>query len=345
MRIAVTGATGNVGTALLRQLADEPDIEVVGIARRLPPADTSPYEGVEWHSIDLGEPSSLEPLTEVFKGVDAVVHLAWQIQPSQRRARLRRTNLTGTRRVMCAMRDAGVRKIVYASSVAAYAPGPKDRRVDEGWPTTGIGVSGYSADKAAVEAFLEGCEWDQPDLQLIRLRTALVFQHDAGAQVTRYFLGRHTLRALLGPGRVRLLPGNRRLRGQVVHADDAARAYVCALRSSARGAFNIATDPVLDPWMVAEEVGATVVRTPLMLLRGLTRLAWRLHLVRTEPAWLDLTTAVPLVDCSRAERELGWRPGRDAQQTVRELMTGIAEGAGTTSAALRPASSRTRRRL
>ncbi|GAB3818793.1 hypothetical protein GCM10027605_71970 [Micromonospora zhanjiangensis] len=45
MRIAVTGATGNVGTALLRQLADEPDIEVVGIARRLPPADTSPYEG------------------------------------------------------------------------------------------------------------------------------------------------------------------------------------------------------------------------------------------------------------------------------------------------------------
>jgi UDP-glucose 4-epimerase len=344
MRIAITGATGNVGTALLRQLGDEPDINVVGIARRIPP-DTAPYDRVDWHSIDLGDPDSVGPLTEAFQGADAVVHLAWQIQPSNRRALLRRTNLTGTRRVVQAMGDAGVRKLVYASSIAAYAPGPKDRRVDESWPTTGIAVSGHSADKAAVEAILDRVEWDQPDLQLIRLRTALVFQYDAGAQVTRYFLGRFTPAALFRPGRVRVIPSNKRLRGQVVHADDAARAYVCALRSDLRGAFNIATEPVLDARQVAEEVGARVVPVPLWLLRTLTRLAWRAKLLPTEPAWLDLTTSVPLVDCARAERELGWRPGRNARQTVRELVMGIVEGAGTASAPMRPASRRTRHRL
>ena len=44
--------------------------------------------------------------------------------------------------------------LVYASSVGAYAPGPKDRRVPETWPTTGVESSFYSRDKAAVERLL-----------------------------------------------------------------------------------------------------------------------------------------------------------------------------------------------
>ena len=58
MRVAVIGATGNVGTALLRRLAqargERPDgLEIVGIARRIPDGGTPPYDGVEWHSIDI----------------------------------------------------------------------------------------------------------------------------------------------------------------------------------------------------------------------------------------------------------------------------------------------------
>ncbi|GIG88823.1 NAD-dependent epimerase/dehydratase family protein [Plantactinospora endophytica] len=338
MRIAVTGATGNVGTALLRRLAVEPDVEVIGIARRCPAPDAGPpYDGVRWHAADLGDPSCLHPLAERLAGVDAVVHLAWQVQPGHQRARLRQTNLNGSRHVLNAMLAADVPKLVHASSVGTYAPGPKDRRVDEDWPATGVGRSGYSVDKAAVEAMLVGAERDYPVLRVTRLRTAVVLQHDAGAEITRYFLGRFAPVSLLRSGRLPLVPRHRRLRIQVVHADDAAEAYLRALRSDRTGAFNIAAEPVLDGPLVAAELGGWAAPLPLALLRLLNRVAWRGRLVPADEGWLEMGAAVPLMDCSRAERELGWRPRRDARDALRELLAGIAVGAGTASPPMRPA--------
>jgi UDP-glucose 4-epimerase len=337
MRIAIVGATGNVGTALLRRLADESDIELVGIARRSPlPNAGPPYEGVQWHNVDIGEAASVESLAEWFAGADAVVHLAWQIQPSRNRSQLRRTNLSGTRHVVRALQRAGVPKLVYASSFGAYAPGPKDGRVDENWPVTGIGSSNYSIDKAAVEALLDGVEREDPALKVIRIRTALVFQREAGAGVTRNFLGRLTPTTLLRWGRLPVVPRNKRLRAQVVHADDAAQAYLLALRGDRVGAFNVATDPVLDGPRLAKALHGRAVPMPLTLLRVLTRAAWQIRLLPAEPGWLDLTVGSPLMDCTRAEQELGWRPRRDSQEVIREAVAGIASGAGSTSEPLRP---------
>lgn len=337
MRIAITGATGNVGTALLRRLATEPDIEVIGIARRCPGPDAgAPYDRVEWHSADLGDPACLQPLADRLAGVDAVVHLAWQIQPSHQRAQLRRTNLNGSRHVLNAMLAADVPKLVHASSVGTYAPGPKDQRVDESWPVTGIGRSGYSMDKAAVEAMLDGAERDYPVLRVTRLRKALVLQRDAGAEITRYFLGRFVPVTLLRSGRLPVVPRHRRLRVQVVHADDVADAYLRALRSDLTGAFNIAAEPVLDGPLVAAEWGGWAAPLPLTLLRMLTRAAWRSRLVPADEGWFELSAAVPLMDCSRAERELGWRPRRDARDALRDLLSGIATGSGTDSPPMRP---------
>ncbi|MGI5212343.1 NAD-dependent epimerase/dehydratase family protein [Plantactinospora sp. CA-290183] len=337
MRIAITGATGNVGTALLRRLGAERDIEVVGIARRAPDPDAGPpYDRARWHTADLGDPACLGPLAERLEGFDAVVHLAWQVQPSHQRAVLRRTNLNGSRHVLNAMLAAGVPRLVHASSFGAYAPGPKDDRVDESWPVSGVGRSGYSVDKAAVEAMLDQAERDYPGLRVVRLRTAPVLQHDAGAEVTRYFLGRLAPVSLLRSGRLPVVPRHRRLRVQVVHAEDAAEAYLLAVRSDRTGAYNIATEPVLDGPLVAAELGGRTAPLPLALLRLLSRAAWRGRLVPADEGWLELGAAVPLLDCSRAERELGWRPRHDARAALRDLLAGVAAGAGTRSAPLRP---------
>src|SRR3954464_10914328 len=87
MRIAVVGASGNVGTALLRRLhaaqserAD--DLEIVGIARRVPDATQAPYDGVTWVALDVAAGDARQRLAEAFKGCDAVVHLAWVLQPN-----------------------------------------------------------------------------------------------------------------------------------------------------------------------------------------------------------------------------------------------------------------------
>ena len=132
MRIVVVGATGNVGTSVLRSLADEPAVDsILGVARRLPALG---YPKTEWAQADV----SRDQLGPIFSGADVVVHLAWLIQPGRDEATLRATNVEGSRRVFEAAAAAGVPALVYASSVGAYSPGPKDRRVDESWPTHGI---------------------------------------------------------------------------------------------------------------------------------------------------------------------------------------------------------------
>src|SRR4051794_28284880 len=148
--VAVTGATGNVGTALLRRLADSGVAEVRGLARRSPP-DVAPYDGVRWHLADLGEVAAERVLPDFLAGADAVVHLAWALQPGRHPEALRRVNVEGTRRVVRAAVAAGVGHVVHMSSVGAYAPGASETKVTEDWPTTGIPTSQYSRDKAEAE--------------------------------------------------------------------------------------------------------------------------------------------------------------------------------------------------
>src|SRR4051794_41951165 len=91
LTVAVTGASGNLGTALLRRLTAPGSgvAEVRGLARREPP-DVAPYAGVRWHLTDLGESGSEAALAEFVEGADAVVHLAWALQPGRRPEDLRR---------------------------------------------------------------------------------------------------------------------------------------------------------------------------------------------------------------------------------------------------------------
>src|ERR1044072_6053180 len=105
MRVVIVGVTGNAGTALARRLGREPDVTVVGVARRHPE-----------NPVDIGDRDAVDRLAGVFAGADAVVHLAWQIQPSHDQRQLYRTNVLGTRTVARAVVDAGVPTLVVAPS-------------------------------------------------------------------------------------------------------------------------------------------------------------------------------------------------------------------------------------
>ena len=120
MRIAVVGATGNAGTAVLRELAARDDVEsILGIARRLPNRAMEPYRHADWQQVDIQFEHARADLEKALNGYDAVIHLAWLIQPNTERDLLRRTNVAGTRHVLEAAAAAGVRHIVVASSVGA----------------------------------------------------------------------------------------------------------------------------------------------------------------------------------------------------------------------------------
>ena len=173
MRVVVVGATGNVGTSVLRALADEPEVEsILGIARRLP---RLVWPKTSWAEADV----SRDELEVHFRGADVVIHLAWLIQPSRHLETLRATNVDGSARVFDAVARAGVPSLVYASSVGAYSPGPKDRRVDESWPTDGIETSFYSRHKAETERLQDRFEAEFPSVRSVRLRPGLIFKREA----------------------------------------------------------------------------------------------------------------------------------------------------------------------
>lgn len=65
-------------------------------------------------------------------------------------------------------------------------------------------------------------------------------------------------------------------------------------------------------------------------------MTWHLRLHPVSPGWVDLALGAPLLDTSRARRELGWSPRMRSEETVRELIEGIAAGAGASTPTLRP---------
>jgi UDP-glucose 4-epimerase len=322
MRIVVTGATGNVGTSVVRALAAHEAVEtVVGLARRLPELR---IEGVTWARADV----AVDALQPLFSGADAVIHLAWLIQPSRDEQALERVNVVGSRRVFDAAVAAGVPAIVHASSVGAYSPGAKDQRVDESWPTDGIASSYYSRQKVAVERQLDEFEVAHPDTRIVRLRPGLIFKRTAGAGIRRLFAGPFLPGSLLRPDTLPVLPSIDGLRVQVVHTDDVAQAYVGAVVRDVRGAFNVATEPAVDPALLARLFSARLLPLGRRLARGTVEALWRMHLQPTSPGWLDLGLGVPLLDVSRARNVLGWTPQHDAESTVKELLKGLRESAG-----------------
>jgi len=322
MKVVVTGATGNVGTSTIEALSEAAEIdEIVGLARREPTWTPPKTSWVEANILNAD-------LAKIFAGADAVIHLAWAIQPSRDAVTLERINVEGSRRVFEAVASAGVPKLVYASSVGAYSVGPKDREVDESWPTEGTRTSFYSRHKVAVERELDRFEADNPETRVVRLRPALIFKDEAATEIRRLFIGPFLPNFLVRRGLLLALPRIGRLRFQAVHSEDVGRAYLRAVLADVDGAFNIAAEPPLSPEEMAKRIGVRTFPVPSGVVRRLAELSWRLRLQPTPPGWLDMALNVPLMSSKRAREELGWEPRHSGVEALEDLLEGLREGHG-----------------
>jgi nucleoside-diphosphate-sugar epimerase len=330
MRVVVIGATGNVGSSVVEALVEEPAVEsIVGIARRRPAWN---LPKVEWVEADVIE-DDLRPLLD---GADVALHLAWAIQPSRDEAMLRAINVQGSGRVFQAVAQAGVPALVYASSVGAYSPGPKDRAVDETWPTGGVHSSFYSRHKAQVELLLDRFESENPDVRVVRLRPGLIFKREAASEIRRLFAGPFLPGFLLRRGLIPVVPRVAGLRFQAVHSRDVAQAYRAAVVGDASGAFNVAADPVIGSTELADLLDARMMPVPARALRALTSASWRLRLQPSPPGWLDMALAVPIMDSGRAREQLGWRPRHSSLDALSDLLAGLRSADGMATPPLDP---------
>lgn len=329
LRVVVTGATGNVGSAVVRRLRADGHT-VVGLARR-PPAGSDRENGVSWVGVDLATDCH-DVLVEAFRGADAVVHLVWGFQPTHRPEFLEAVGVGGTRQVIDAVEAAGVPHLVHQSSIGAYSPRQGDQPVTEEWPTRGIPTSPYSRHKVAAERMLDALE-QRSDIVVTRTRPGIIGQASAGSAQLRYFLP--ALVPAMALRHVPVLPVDRRFTLQVVHADDVAAAIALALTARAAGPFNLVTEPVLTRDDIAGVLGARAVHVRRSLVRAAADLSWRAHLQPVDAGWLDLAFQVPILDASRAREELGWRPTHDAVAVLTEMVAGMSSAAHGRAAVLR----------
>jgi len=332
MRVVVTGATGNVGSSVVERLTDQ-GAKVVGLARR---GDERQLGGAELVRADITD----DDLSHVFRGADAVVHLAWLFQPVRHPDVTWRNNVGGTQRVLRAVEAADVPTLVVASSVGAYSPRSDLDEIDESWPTDGVPVTAYSREKAYVERLLDVHEERHPSRRVVRLRPAFTFQHRSAVQQRRLFMGPFVPQRLLRPGRVPVLPAPRDLRLQLVHTDDIADAYAASVTSpQARGAYNVTSEPTLGPTELAGLMHARWVPTPARLLRAGLTAAHGAHVVPAAPELFDLLMSAPVMSADKARTELGWKPRFSAEETLHAFLEGLREPTDASTPPLDPSTS------
>jgi len=331
MRIAITGATGNVGSALVRRLSAAGH-ELVGIARRVPPEDDS---GVaEWHAADLSTTGSADVLARAFEGADTVVHLAWGFQPSHRLDYLEALGVGGTRRVIRAVVDARVGHLVHMSSVGAYSPKVDETPVSEDYPTGGVPTSPYSRHKSTAERLLDDLEREErgSGLTVSRMRPGIVGQRHAGSSLMRYGVPVLVPGALLR--HVPVVPLDRAMVIPMVHADDVADAFARVVESRVPGPFNLSAGSVTAA-DIARALGGRHVQVPTHLLRAAADASWRLHVQQVDPGWVDLARQAPSMSADRARAELGWTATRPAADVLEETVGGMAQSAAGDTPVLR----------
>lgn len=332
-KIVVTGASGNIGTAVLRELAAGGEREIVALARRRPPhSEPSVRTNVTWHEADI----SADDLTPLLQGADAVVHLAWKMQPTHDPEVTWATNAVGTRRLLEAVQQAEVPALVCVSSIAAYSPVDHDNPVDEQWATDGTSRANYCREKAYVERLLDALEEANPQTRVVRMRPTFVFQRSAASEQRRIFGGPLARPSLLRRSLIPVIPVPKGLRFQAVHAGDVARAIEAAVRLPVRGAFNLAGDGVIRREQLGELMSARTVEVPPRLASEALSLAWRLHAAGVPGSLLDALMRVPVLSTERARRELGWEPQHTGTEAMEALLQGLPARAGSRTPPLHP---------
>jgi nucleoside-diphosphate-sugar epimerase/putative sterol carrier protein len=311
MRVAVTGGSGQLGTALVRRLVADRSIEKVLVLDLRPPIVAS--RKVEFVRADVREGG----FARYLEGVGALFHFAFVVTQAAPPDVLRAVNVEGSANVFRAAAAAGVGSLIYASSVAAYGvvPGHPEPIVED-TPRRRQPELPYAAAKYDVEAILDELEPACPEMAIARLRPVIL----AGRRM-EHGLGR-ALRAGVLPD----VQGEHPI--PLVWDEDVAQAAVLAMKQRARGAFCLdAEDPLTGP-QLAEAAGLRRVSLPRKALAGAAWLAGRIGLSpREDPSWLAIEPATMRVSARRAREELGWKPRYPTGRDVAKALGDAARGA------------------
>ncbi len=323
--MAITGPTGEMGRAVVAALERSSAVtRILGMARR--PFDP---RAMGWKKVTYRRGNVLDRrgVADLVEEADVVVHLAFMIMGGAKESR--RVNLDGSRNVFDAAMVAGVERIVYASSVAAYGfhrdnPQP----LTEDVPARGTAASHYSAQKAEVEELLADTLHGSSTAAFV-FRPCIVAGPDAPllidslpyTQISERLPG-PVLSLLDGVPILRPVLPDPGIAFQLVHHDDVASAMRAGVLGRGEpGVYNLAGAGQLTVKVLAEELGWYSIPVPELAVDVIAETIGRLGFLPAQAQWIAAFREPVIMSTSKARRELGWRPKHDALHTLRETIT------------------------
>ena len=326
LTVAITGPTGDIGRALLRQLDKAPEVDrIIGMARRPFNPKELDLEKTEYRQGDILDQDSIASLVD---DVDVLVHLAFIILGG--REETHRINLEGTRNVFEAAISGGVKRFVYTSSVAAYGfheenPQPLTEEV----APRGTDEFYYSAQKAELERELWRMVGDS-DLDTYVFRPCIVAGEDAltmvSAMMEQLQLGGRLPQITAFLNNMPLLkpvlpdPGTP---FQLVHHDDVAQALVAAITGRGEpGIYNLAAEGTISFGDYASAIGWYSVPVPNIAVELTAEVVARIPVAPAEFSWINAARVPVIMDTEKAREKLGWDPAYDTRETLAALVDG-----------------------
>jgi UDP-glucose 4-epimerase len=324
LTVAVTGPTGDIGRSLLRSLERSREVGRVHAMGRRPFEPAA--EGLRKTQYRRADVLDAAAVREIVDGADVVVHLAFVIMGSGEETT--RVNLEGSRNVFGAAIDAGVSRLVYASSVAAYGFGSDNPPVlTEDLEPRGTQRHYYSAQKAELEIALREMLVGSSTAAYV-FRPCIVAGPDALTLVESipYLqlsekMPSAILRALEFMPALKPVIPNPGVPFQLVHHDDVATALRAAVLGRGQpGVYNLAGAGTLTMADLADALGWYSIPVPDLALGAAAELVARLPFVPDEAQWIESVRRPVIMDTSRARELLGWRPRHDARDTLQEMV-------------------------
>ncbi|MGI8633158.1 MAG: NAD-dependent epimerase/dehydratase family protein [Solirubrobacterales bacterium] len=317
LTVAVTGPTGDIGRPFIRALEQSDEVgEIRAMARSAFDPDEHGWERATYTQ---GDVLDRDAVGEVIGGADVVVHLAFLIMGDKEQTT--EINMEGSGNVFAAAVEAGVPRLVYTSSVAAYGFHPENELpLTEDVEARGTPEHSYSEQKATLEGHL----WDAlggSDTDAYVFRPSIVAGPESLLLIEN--LPHVRIAGRIPPAIRRLYSGIPMLKPvlpdpgtpfQLVHASDVADALVAATVGRGEpGVYNLAAEGELTLSDVAEELGWYAVPVPDLTVDVAAEAISRLPFMPPELSWLQAFRTPVVMDASRAREPLGWSPDYEAR--------------------------------
>ncbi|MDQ3958427.1 MAG: NAD-dependent epimerase/dehydratase family protein [Actinomycetota bacterium] len=324
LTVAVTGPTGSIGRAFVRLLDRTPEVaRVVGMARRPFDPKRLGLHKLEYRRGDVLQRASVD---ELVGDADVVVHLAFLIMGSEDETQ--EINMTGSRNVFESAFAAGVKRLVYTSSVAAYGFHKDNPEwLTEKVPPRGSDNHYYSRQKAQLEEMLANLA-RYSDTAVYVFRPCIVAGPDSTDLIEQIPLVRSTdkvpqaLRKLGGAiPMLRPVIPDPGIPFQLVHEDDVAAALVAGvLGSGPPGTYNLAADGEMTLTDLAHALGWYAIPIPELAVETTARIVSKLPLMPARASWVNALRVPVLMDTTAAKKELGWLPDHDCMETLADTI-------------------------